>query len=280
MSIIIDGQKGNVGVISYDPGYIMSGDLEVGIKTVTLMAEAAGLGAADYTVSLTLPAPTDPRVVVNSIAAMLRINGTVADGNLYYRVYVDAQDPANLLFDGSSFPPELVEDDETLTATLFPAIFALIADGLPHDFYFYFWKDGAGVGAQLDQVEVNIGVGIADGFASGEVVTINNIRGSVTANGIITNDYEDGDIPMIWWGMVSPAGGVWGANDVAEATNFWEVMLALWVGFPFAWYARMSLGEKNVRTFQTAGGSLGMYLLSVGSGVIVIESFSLSYAEP
>jgi hypothetical protein len=266
--------------VLFRSGYIQCGDLEVGVKTVTLVAEAVGLGAADYTVSLTLPAPTDPRIVVNALATMVRVNGTVADGNLYYRVYVDVQDAAHMLVDTSFLPPELRESDETLTATLFPAIFALIADGLPHDFYFYFWKDGAGVGAQLDQVEVNIGVGIDDSYGSGEVVTISNIRGSVTVSGIIRNDYEDGDIPMIWWGMVSPAGGVWGADDVAEATNFWEVMMALWIGFPFVWYGQMSLAEKNVRTFQTAGGSLGMYLVNMGSGVMVIESFALSYTEP
>ena len=139
-----------------------SGDLEAGTKTITATAEASGLGNASYTVSLTLPRPTDDRLVVKRICARLQVTiDAIAGGDtdLYCRVYVDAQDTAHRLFDldWTSTGAKLLALD-THSGAL-PTIFDLLKDGNSHTFYFFFWKAGTGAGITISLVQLWEGVG-------------------------------------------------------------------------------------------------------------------------
>jgi len=263
MSVIIDGRTSSVETISYAPGYTVSGNLVPGPSyVVTAVAEAVGLGAADFVVPLAIPAPTDARIIVNAIAMYLGIDSTVADGNLYCRVYVDVQDDDHRLFDVSFWPGALEEFDATLSPVWIPDAFNLIADGLIHDYYFYFWKDGAGVGAEFVGLELNMGVGVDATIGPLEVLTINNVRGSVTVSGLITNREAAWLGGLVTWILVSPASGTPLTNDVAYADTWWELV----EGLPTSTW--MLLSQKNVRTVNAAG-SLGVILLSYDFLVIL-----------
>jgi hypothetical protein len=154
--------KEKLEVLLYQPGLQDSGDLETGTKTIAAAVEASGLGNASYTVSLTLPRPTDDRLVVKRICARLQVTiDAIAGGDtdLYCRVYVDAQDAAHRLFDldWTSTGVKLLALD-THSAALSP-IFDLLRDGNSHNFYFFFWKAGTGAGVTISLVQVWEGVG-------------------------------------------------------------------------------------------------------------------------
>ncbi|MFH0914143.1 MAG: hypothetical protein V1849_02490 [Chloroflexota bacterium] len=131
--------------ISWAPGLQTSGDLIATTKTVTLTAEASGLGSADYSAALTLPAPSDARILVRRLLSRLSI--TIDSFNvatiLYCRVYVDAQDSGHLLFDrnwNSTGNKLALEDVHSGNK---PTIFNLLKDGAVHTFYFFFWVNQA-----------------------------------------------------------------------------------------------------------------------------------------
>ena len=154
--------KEKLEVLLYQPGLQDSDDLETGTKTITAAVEASGLGNASYTVSLTLPRPTDDRLVIKRICARLQVTiDAIAGGDtdLYCRVYVDAQDTAHRLFDldWTSTGVKLLAVD-THSATLSP-IFDLLRDGNSHNFYFFFWKAGTGAGITISLVQLWEGVG-------------------------------------------------------------------------------------------------------------------------
>ncbi len=147
----------------YVPGLQDTGDLEVGVKVVNAVAEGGGLGAADYSAALTLPAPTGPRAIVAWITARLEVNVTAfTAAHLYCRVYVDAQDAAHRLFNLNLVGAvDQLAISET-NATTLAAIFALLGDGAAHTFYFFFWVDA--LAASIDIVRLWEGVGAGTTF--------------------------------------------------------------------------------------------------------------------
>lgn len=73
-----NGNSGPLDEVFYwAPGLLDSGDLEAGANVIAALAEP---GAADYTTTLTLAAPTDERVAVTRIAVRLVANITAWGG--------------------------------------------------------------------------------------------------------------------------------------------------------------------------------------------------------
>lgn len=140
---------------SYSPDAKDSADLEAGTNTITATSEASGVGSADYSKALTLPKPSDARIVVKRIAARLQVTiDSMTAGHLYCRVYVDAQDADHRLFDEdwTSTGAKLDAVDET-SGTLFN----LITDGSAHTFYFFFWVDSNNAVISLVQLWEGVG---------------------------------------------------------------------------------------------------------------------------
>ncbi len=151
-----------VKLISYEPGCKDTGDLEAATKTITATLEASGLVNADYSSAQTLTAPSDARMIVDRIAARLAatIDSLSTGANLRCRVYVDVQDADHLLFDetwdASGAKLDAVDTHSGALAT----VFGLLADGTEHTFYYFFWKDAAGVGdTVISLVETWYGAG-------------------------------------------------------------------------------------------------------------------------
>ena len=154
--------KEKLEVLLYQPGLQDSGDLEGGSRTITAGAEASGLANATYTSSLTLPKPSDDRLIIKRICARLQVTiDTIASGDndLYCRVYVDAQDTNHRLFDldWNSTGVKLLAVD-TYSGAL-ATIFGLLKDGASHTFYFFFWKAGTSAGITISLVQLWEGVG-------------------------------------------------------------------------------------------------------------------------
>lgn len=181
MAVIVDGKTNAIKESSYIPGIQDSGDLSGGALVIVAVAEPA---AADFTVPLTIVAPTDARWAVASFAAVVGYNVTAADGNFRCRVYVDVQDPANLILDRTTAGAVPDFDAATVSGVWIPAVFALLSDGLPHDFLFFLWKDGAGVGTTLNALELFAGVGSGDGVGAFESLAFAGARGLATISGL------------------------------------------------------------------------------------------------
>lgn len=148
-----------VELISYIPTIKDTGDLEAGTATIVPTSRPA-IGSAQYSASLTLPAPSDARLAVLRIAARLSVNivslGTAT--HVYCSVRVDVDDADHELFnlDWTSAGPTLttIDTHSSYKAT----IFNLLKGGTAHTFYFLFWADVASQ-ANIDIVELWYGVG-------------------------------------------------------------------------------------------------------------------------
>lgn len=176
---------GGISVITYSPGLQDSGDLEAGTTSITATAEGATWADYDYTVNMTLPAPTDARLVLKRIAARLAVtlDSLSTGANLKCRVYVDVKDAAHRLFDlswGASGAQLAAADFASSDAD--PTIFNALKDGAAHTFRFFFWKDVAGTGDTVLSV-VNLWEGVGTSGTSG-VVTM-----SLTHSGFATITY-------------------------------------------------------------------------------------------
>lgn len=76
-----------VEVLAYTPDIQNSGDLEATTKTVTATARP---GAADYSASLTIPAPSDARWQVKRAGVRLQLTvDSISTGHLYGALYVN-----------------------------------------------------------------------------------------------------------------------------------------------------------------------------------------------
>ncbi len=147
-----------VDTIDYGPGLEDTGDLEGGTRTITATVEAAGVGNADYSHSMALAKPVDPRLVVKRIAARLAVNiDTMTAGHLHCRVYVDQQDADHRLFDSDwdTTGEKLAAD--TVYADSKAVIFDLLRDGSSHTFYFFLWVDSGN--AVISRIQLWEGVG-------------------------------------------------------------------------------------------------------------------------
>ncbi len=131
-------------VISYSPELQTSGDKEAATKTISATSEASGVGNADYSSALTLPAPTDARLAIAQITARLAVTIDSDDGthDLRCRVYVDAQAANNMLFDATYAATGAQLSVSFCTSSTLATIFALLKDGAEHTFYFFFWSPG------------------------------------------------------------------------------------------------------------------------------------------
>lgn len=149
--------------IYYTPGLQDTGDLEGATKTILAVAEAVGLGSADYSKTLTLPTPSDARLIINQIKTRLSVTIDSDDGthDLRCRVYVDAQDADHMLFDESYVATgNQISAQGTDDATK-AVIFNLLKDGAAHTFYFFFWTPG-GHAPVISVVQAWEGVGAKD----------------------------------------------------------------------------------------------------------------------
>lgn len=131
----IEGRvKEKIELIEYDPAVKNTGDLEAGTKVIAALTEQA---VADYSAALTLPIPTDARLIIKRIASRLNVQGAVTGTpSLRCRVYVDSQIAANRLLDVTVG----VSTDYLTNADLTSgAIFTLLTNGAAHTFLFFFW---------------------------------------------------------------------------------------------------------------------------------------------
>jgi len=169
-----------IDYISFNPGRQDTGDLETGTTTITATSEASGVGNADYSAALTLPAPTDARLVVKRIAARLSVTIDSFDvaTHLYCRVYVDAQDADHKLFDmdWDSTGAKLYADDTSESE--FATIFNLLKDGAEHTFYFFFWVNQAN-NAVISLVQLEEGVGTHDTYGGQREIFLLDFNGAV-----------------------------------------------------------------------------------------------------
>jgi len=167
--------------ISFAPGVPDTGDIEGATTAIDAVAEAVGLGNADYIAGLLLPVPVDARVHILRIAARLAV--TIDSFNLgctllRCRVYADAQDDAHRLFDitwnaiGAKL--EVVDTHSGALAT----IFGLLGDGAGHTFYFYFWVDAGN--AVISLVELWEGIGTSATLANAHTWLRIDFVGQVT----------------------------------------------------------------------------------------------------
>ena len=158
--------------ITYSPGLQDSGDLEAGTHTIVPTARPA-IGAAQYSSSKTLVAPTDSRLVVRKIAARLNVNiaGLGTATHVYCSVRVDVDDADHELFneDWTSIGNKLDAVDTHATGKA--VIFDLLKDGAAHTFYFLFWADVASQ-ATIDLVQLWEAVGTHYNGASASAIKI------------------------------------------------------------------------------------------------------------
>ncbi len=140
--------------INYTPGIQDSTDLEAATHTIVPTARPA-IGAAQYSKSLTLPAPSSALLTVLRICTRLNVNitslGTAT--HVYSSVRVDVDDTDHELFntDWTSIASKLSVVD--VHAGNKPTIFNSLKNGSAHIFYFLFWADVANQ-AQIDIVQL------------------------------------------------------------------------------------------------------------------------------
>lgn len=191
--------QGKMESLSYLPGLPDSGDLETGTRTITAIAEAAGISNADYNAVLTLSQPSDARITVLRIATRLAVTiDSMTAGQINCRAYVDSQDAEHRLFDTSwvNARAKLIAVD-THSGNL-AAIFNLLKDGLNHTFSFFFWVDAGSAVISLCQLWE--GVGTCDtGWWGVDILTLGytglvstSSRLAVQGTGSLTHWLSDG----------------------------------------------------------------------------------------
>jgi len=228
MGVIIDGKVGALKEALYAPTILDSGDLEPGGNVIVKVAEDVGLANADYAVTLTIPKPADDRFTVLSIAQALCVDvgAFVAPGdNLFCRVYIDSQDLANLVFDEWFNVVALHQRAYSYPATSAP-IFALLSDGLPHTFYFFFWTGGLGI--TIGQVQLLEGVGSDNAVGITEVLTFDGIRGFATVSGLFAETtLGGGGGASIYTYIYSPKGATYGEDVITVGPTVGSQPLSL-----------------------------------------------------
>ena len=161
MALKLAGETDNyaqekIETIAYDPYVPDTGDLEVGTHTIVPTSRPA-IGSAQYSKALTLPKPSDARLVVLQIAARLSVNiaGLGTATHVYCNVRVDVDDADHELFSEDWTTTGAKLDGVNKTSGV---LFDLLKDGAAHTFYFLFWADAANQ-ATIDVVQLWEGVG-------------------------------------------------------------------------------------------------------------------------
>ena len=247
------GIQEKIETIIYNPGLPDSGDLEADTKTITATSEASGLENADYSKTLTLPKPSDSRLVVKRIALRLAVTIDSFDTAtiLYCRVYVDAQDADHLLFDENWNSTGAKLAVEGTHAGAKEVIFDLLKDGAAHTFYFFFWVNQAN-NAVISQVQLCEGVGKAGTDAwdlTKKIFEINH-------TGFI----------QIQWGWSTVGTGTPDGAFYLEGTTSWKMHLA-----------RGADNAANVRDtlFLTKGATFFHGFSSVATDLSYLSSLNL-----
>lgn len=161
MALKLAGETDNytqekIETVAYDPYVPDTGDLEAGTHTIVPTSRPA-IGNAQYSKALTLPKPSDARLVVLQIAARLSLNiaGLGIATHVYCSVRVDVDDADHELFSEDWTTTGAKLDGVNKTSG---ALFDLLKDGAAHTFYFLFWADVASQ-ATIDVVQLWEGVG-------------------------------------------------------------------------------------------------------------------------
>ncbi|RJO62672.1 MAG: hypothetical protein C4542_02755 [Dehalococcoidia bacterium] len=133
-----------VEVLAYTPDIQNSGDLEAATKTVTATAKP---GAADYSASLTIPAPSDARWLVKRAGVRLQITvDSIPAGHFYGSLYVNGVERKTFDLTGTGDKP-VVQD---LTEGQFNI-------GTANSFGVYLWVDAGQAVVSLCQVWQAVG---------------------------------------------------------------------------------------------------------------------------
>ncbi len=133
-----------VEVLAYTPDIQNSGDLEAATKTITATAKQ---GTADYSVNLTIPAPSDARWLVKRAGVRLQITlDSITAGHLYGSLYVNGVERKT--FDLTGAGDKLVVQD--LTEGQFNI-------GSANSFAVYLWVDAAQAVVSLCQLWQAVG---------------------------------------------------------------------------------------------------------------------------
>lgn len=197
----------HIELLRYAPGLKDSGDLEAATRTITATAEATGVGNADYSAALTLPAPSDSRLSLLRIAARLAVTlDSMTAGTLCARVYVDAQDANHRLFDLSwaSIGAKLAVVD-THSGNL-ATIFSLLKDGAAHTFYFFFWVDAGNAVISLCQLWEAVGTTSGTGWGQDVMKLVHT--GTIQVS-FIASRTGTGLVQLMLWNTTEEVSGAW-----------------------------------------------------------------------
>ncbi len=134
--------------IVYAPGLADSGDMEPGTRSITATSRPS---SADYSVSVSVPLPPDPRVTVLRMGVRARVGianfgGSPAAGALFYALRVNGVDRLS----GSWTAP----GNQTAVEDLQPGAFNL---GSPNLLELFLWVDRGQVDVNLAQVWLAVG---------------------------------------------------------------------------------------------------------------------------
>ena len=133
-----------VEVLAYAPDIQNSGDLEPATRTVSATARA---GAADYSASLTIPAPNDARWQIKRAGIRLQITlDSITAGHLYGAIYVNGVERKT--FDLAGTGDKFVAQD--LTEGQFNI-------GAANSFGVYLWVDAGQAVVSLCQIWQGVG---------------------------------------------------------------------------------------------------------------------------
>ena len=202
--------KPGVQAINYNPSNgVDTTDLEAATKTITAVAEAVGVGNADYSsLSQALNAPTDARLVVNRIVSRLQTTiDSMTATTAYCRVYVDAQDTNHLILDLSWTTTGAKLSAIDAHSGALPTVFGTIGDGASHNYYFFFWVNAGN--AVLSLVELQVAVGSCATSGIPTVITLN-------FKGLLSIGMR---IHVI--GTGTPIGWLFPAGQTGDAYNSW-----------------------------------------------------------
>lgn len=176
-------------VVHHFPNSRDSGDLEAATRTITAVAEAAGVGSADYSSlvtalksAATYNGDISLLTILRFVARLQATIDSMTAGTLYCRVYLDAQDANHRLFDLSWATTGAKLAAVDIHAGALPSVLAKLNDGTNYTLYYFFWVDAGN--AVISEVRSLVGVGTCSTTYDGESVYQLNCTGiaSVTCH--------------------------------------------------------------------------------------------------
>jgi hypothetical protein len=133
-----------VEVLSYQPDMQTSGDLEPAARTVTATAKP---GAPDYSASLTVPAPSDSRLLVKRVGVRFQLTiDSITAGHLYGSLYVNGVERKAFDLTGAG--------DKFVVVDLVEGQFSV---GNPNGYAVYLWVDSGQAAVSLCQLWQAVG---------------------------------------------------------------------------------------------------------------------------